>query len=506
MDAKSINDKFKDTKAKFVKSNSKPNAKSHAKPKSAKQKRERNQKILAVIRFAVQVIFFVSLPGLFSAGFNGFKYLFTSVGTNAPIEATSFLLTLVLLLAVTILFGRVFCGWACAFGTLGDVLHGVFNAVWKRTPFSPLVFPEKLVRVLSFLKYVVLAFVAVACFTGFWSYVAPDSPWTAFAGILAGSIDNIAVAAFVILGLLALGMMVRERFFCQFFCPLGAIFTLMPAVGPLGVTRNPEKCPANCGQCKKHCPVSIWPDPDGLCAGECISCGRCVAVCPLNNISVCSYGKKRTLEANYELTYTPRRKAYSEMGTLFAPAALTGILVLATVNTHEPLVFDAANYQPPNPDVSQLQLLELPASKSGVATLEITLPEKAKAGRLRNGIYVGEALCGEGNDEDWKPYYLLVEVEVKDGRVAGITNIYGDAASTVDPNYWYDSVENGIYLKRAIEGTGGRFTKGALEQITTFLESGEEVGGVDTVSGSTYSVVSIVQAYNRAVADAVSAS
>lgn len=420
MDAKSRNDESKDAKAKFVKAESakqeslnskstaktmfaessgKSNAKSKfakptsakpisAKLMSAKQKRERNKKVLTGVRFVVQVIFFLLLPGLFSAG----------------------------------------------------------------------------------------------------------------------SIDNIAVAAFVILGLLALGMMVRERFFCQFFCPLGAIFSLMPVVGPLGVTRNPEKCPPNCGQCIKHCPVSIWPDPDGLCAGECISCGRCVTVCPLNNISVCSYGKKRQVEAAYELAYTPRRKARSEMGTLFAPAALTGILVLATVNTHEPLVFDAETYQPPNPDVSQLQLLELPASKSGVATLEITLPEKAKAARLRNGIYIGEALCGEGNDEDWKPYYLLVEVEVKDGRIAGITNMYGDATSTVDPNYWYDSVENGIYLKRAIEGTGGRFTKGALEQITTFLESGEETGGIDTVSGSTYSVVSIVQACNRAVADAVSAS
>lgn len=100
-------------------------------------------------------------------------------------------------------------------------------------------------------------------------------------------------------------------------------------------------------------------------------------------------------------------------------------------------------------------------------------------------------------------YNIIVEIEVSGGRVSAVKDISGDTEGVIDPQYVYDSAENSLYRSRAIKGTGGRFSKGALNQIEEFIESGEETGGVDTVSGSTYSVVSIVQAYNRAVAEAV---
>ena len=472
----------------------------------ASQKRALRQKALRWGRLAVQVAFFIALPSLFSAGFNGFKYLFTSMGTAAPIEATSFLLTLAVLLGVTIVLGRVFCGFACAFGTLGDVLHGLFSFAWSKTPLPPLVFPDKLVRALSLVKYAVLVLIGIACFAGVWAAVSSDSPWVAFAGILSGQVEGINVAAFVILGLLCVGMMVRERFFCQFFCPLGALFSLMPALGPVGFTRNPARCPANCGRCRKSCPVGIWPDADTPLHGECIACGRCAAVCPLDNVSPLCVGARRREDAAFVARSTPARAFALMAAGLGLSVALTAGAALGAVGSYEPVEFDPAAYEPPAVPVVDLQTRDLPEERGGVATLELTMPRQALEGTLKDGTYTGAALCGAGNDEDWQPYYILVDVEVRKGRIQGITDIRGDAEGAVDRAYRYDAAENSLYLDRAVEGTGGRFSKGALDQIEAFIESGEEQGGVDTVSGSTYSVVSIVQAYNRAVSDAVEQS
>lgn len=188
------------------------------------------------------------------------------------------------------------------------------------------------------------------------------------------------------------------------------------------------------------------------------------------------------------------------------PAALTAIAALIAVCSHEPVTYDPDDYAKAHmqaPEVVELQTLDLPEEKGGAATLELSMPQAALDGTLRDGTYTGAALCGEGNEEDWAPYYVIVEITVEGGRVKGISSIYGDDAGAIDPAYVYDAAENSLYLDRAIEGTGGRFSKGALDQIQAFIESGEAKGGVDTVSGSTFSVVSIFQAYGKAVSAAV---
>lgn len=189
------------------------------------------------------------------------------------------------------------------------------------------------------------------------------------------------------------------------------------------------------------------------------------------------------------------------------PVLVVGAAAGGAMAAHQPLEFDPSAYEnvePPEP--VELKAIDLPEEKGGTATLEITMPEAALAGQLKDGRYAGSALCGVGNDEDWQPYYLVVEIEVSGGKVAGVTDVYGDTKGEIDPAYVYDASENSMYLDRAIEGTGGRFSKGFLAQVEEYLASGEESGGVDTVSGSTYSVVSLVQAYNRAVAEAVAQS
>ncbi len=264
---------------------------------NAADKRKRTDLLHRGVRLAIQIMFFILAPSVFSAAFNGVKYIFTQLGVAAPIEATSFLVLLVGVLAFTILFGRFFCGFACAFGTLGDVLFGVFDFLRSKTPIPRLEFPDKLVRALSLVKFAILIGICAACFFGVWAVVSGYSPWVAFAAFISGSLEGVQVAAFVTLGLVIVGMILRERFFCQFLCPLGAIFSLMPVLGCSEFTRTPSLCPANCGRCKKTCPVDIWPDGGTVVHGECISCGRCADVCPIGNINLVAIEKPQAVAA-----------------------------------------------------------------------------------------------------------------------------------------------------------------------------------------------------------------
>ena len=255
------------------------------KPSLAEQ-RKRTALVHKAARFAVQIAFFILAPGVFSGAFNGVKYLFTQLGLGEPIELTAFVMLLIGVLVFTVVFGRFFCGYACAFGTLGDVLYTIPEFIRSKTSIPRLRFPLPLVRVLSFCKYIVLACVCIACFLGVWSAYSGYSPWVAFSAALAGSIEGVDQIALVLLGVVAVCMIVRERFFCQFLCPLGAVFALMPVLGISELSRTREHCARSCDRCQHACPVDIWPDADKLEHGECIACGRCADACPMGNVNL----------------------------------------------------------------------------------------------------------------------------------------------------------------------------------------------------------------------------
>ena len=245
--------------------------------------RARAMRIHRIVRWCVQIAFFVLAPSIFSATFNGAKYLATQVGVHQAVEPTSFVVLLVAMLAFTILFGRFFCGYACAFGTLGDAVYLLFTPVRKLLHVPDMPLSGKVQRAGQHVKFGVLAAIALMCFFGVWSEISGYSPWTAFAGIVGGSVEGISAAAFVVLGVLMLGMALVKRFFCQFLCPLGALFALMPVMPFSAFSRKKGCCAKSCGKCCAGCPVSIYPDADAFTAGECIACGKCADVCPIAN-------------------------------------------------------------------------------------------------------------------------------------------------------------------------------------------------------------------------------
>ena len=96
--------------------------KTQAKPLTAAQQRQRDKKRRTWLRTEVQLFFFVSMPGAFVAGFSGVKQIFLHIGAGEVLSADSFTLSLLGLCGFTLLFDRFFCGYACAFGSLGDAV------------------------------------------------------------------------------------------------------------------------------------------------------------------------------------------------------------------------------------------------------------------------------------------------------------------------------------------------------------------------------------------------
>lgn len=121
---------------------------------------------------------------------------------------------------------------------------------------------------------------------GWMARLKGTSAWDVFSLLTAlrlpGAGYSVGIAA---LTALLFGMALQGRFFCQFLCPMGAFFAILPVLPFASLSRKPENCFKGCNACKNRCPAGLKLEPDGIRNGECIGCERCVPICPSNNLS-----------------------------------------------------------------------------------------------------------------------------------------------------------------------------------------------------------------------------
>lgn len=247
----------------------------------------KKRKLLAIIRIAVQIIFFIVMPSCFSEAMSAIKNSMTAIGAGQTLEWSSFAVKLVIVLVATIVCGRIFCGWVCSFGAIGDWIYLAATPVRKKMGIKQQVFQEKTLYRLQKIKYGVLFLVLMLCLLGQSDIITRCSMWTTFAMMTAGNFQVIIFPiSLVMLILTAAGMAVKERFFCQFLCPMGAVFSLMPQMPFLKPKRKQENCIENCRLCKSQCPVAVKLGENPMREGECISCYRCTNICVKDNIHV----------------------------------------------------------------------------------------------------------------------------------------------------------------------------------------------------------------------------
>ena len=222
-----------------------------------------------------------SLQGSFSAGKSTVFYVFG------------------ILMLFGLALGRTICGWLCPFGLIQELLYKIKTPKLKKSPVT---------RLLSYLKYVILAFFV---FIVPIMYAFKDTPLPAFckyicpAGTLEGGIsllsNKLNESYFAMLGPLftwkflllisfSVGCVFVFRLFCRFFCPLGALYGFFNRISFFGVQVDAPKC-TNCDLCVHKCKMDVKKVGDA----ECISCGECIDVCPTKAISWKGVPKKTSL-------------------------------------------------------------------------------------------------------------------------------------------------------------------------------------------------------------------
>lgn len=194
-----------------------------------------------------------------------------------------------ILMLYGVMFGRMICGWFCPFGLVQELVYKIPTPKVKKSPVT---------RVLSYLKYVILA---VFVFLIPILYAFKDTPLPAFckyicpAGTIEGGLlllsNEVNASYFSMLGpiftwkfllmvSIIAGCVFIFRLFCRFICPLGALYGLFNKFSFFGIQLDNSKC-IDCGKCIHACKVDIRHVGDQ----ECISCGECVGVCPTKAIS-----------------------------------------------------------------------------------------------------------------------------------------------------------------------------------------------------------------------------
>jgi polyferredoxin len=181
---------------------------------------------------------------------------------------------LLLTLVVTVLLGRVFCGWACPVGAWQDLMAALTRRIVEPRAGVPLRFPPWLERPLRWGKVVVLGVILWASVSAVVPPLAPYCPFRTLFELRWNTLLSVGL----ILTFSVLAMTV-ERFWCRYLCPLGALLAPFNLISGWRPRVPVERC-VSCGHCQATCPVGIDPVRDGTQHPECVRCMKCVETCP----------------------------------------------------------------------------------------------------------------------------------------------------------------------------------------------------------------------------------
>lgn len=235
-----------------------------------------------IIRHSVQLLSFILFPELFITVLHAVGDVIAALvnGDFSMYTLSTQLITIFAVLLVTAVWGRFFCGFLCSFGTLQEVFFAIRK---KAFPKKPTILP-RFEHIFRYLKYLVLVFIAVYLWIMALPMDSSFSPWGVFGMLISGNLSVAAAAVktvgFALLLVFLVGSLFVERFFCRYFCPLGALFTIVSGKRCYKIRRDESTC-TNCGLCERNCSMGVSIlKTDTVSSGGCIDCMQCVSICP----------------------------------------------------------------------------------------------------------------------------------------------------------------------------------------------------------------------------------
>ena len=218
-------------------------------------------------------------------------------------------IAIVLLVVLTLVFGRIYCSIICPLGVLQD-LFGWLGKKQKKNRYS-------YSKEVKWLRYPVLVLFVIAFFAGIGTLVQLLDPYSTF-GIIATnllqpvyqagnnvlasiaeyydsyafyhsdiwlrSLPSLIISAvmLIILGVLAWR---NGRTYCNTICPVGTILSFLSRFSLLKIRFDAEKC-KSCSLCSKNCKSAcIDYKTHTVDASRCIVCGNCINACKHDALS-----------------------------------------------------------------------------------------------------------------------------------------------------------------------------------------------------------------------------
>ncbi|MBQ0080066.1 MAG: 4Fe-4S binding protein [Alistipes sp.] len=300
--------------------------------------------IVALTVFVAITLLFLDFTGVAQTHLN-----FLSKIQFIPALIALNLVVVVVLLLLTLIFGRLYCSILCPLGIMQDIF-GFFGRKQKknRYRFSP---EKKWLRRIVLIVFVIALIVGVPIVT---TILSPYSSYGRIAqNILApiyGGCNNIlgylsekfdgftfyttdifirSIVAFIVacVTLLVLSFLAwrNGRTYCNTICPVGTILGFVSKYSILRPWIDTSKC-NGCGKCARNCKSAcINPKKHEIDTSRCVTCFDCIEKCSQNAIH---YSLRRNKEvkkkSDKEKDGISRRTFLSITGVALASAAAYG--------------------------------------------------------------------------------------------------------------------------------------------------------------------------------------
>ncbi len=177
------------------------------------------------------------------------------------------LLGVLLFLLITVVLGRVWCGWACP--------QTVFNDLAELVVERCKGLPAWLAGVMEHLAAAVIA--AGVSFNLLCWFMSPVAAWSALMEPAGSPVISGSFLAGTLFGYL--NLILVKRSFCRSYCPYGRLQAALTDSATLNLSffeETRDRC-LQCGACVRICPMGI--DIRSGFQIECINCGRCIDAC-----------------------------------------------------------------------------------------------------------------------------------------------------------------------------------------------------------------------------------
>lgn len=199
-----------------------------------------------------------------------------------------------LTITVTLVLGRVFCGWVCPFGTMQQIV----GWVGKRGKRAAEKIALNRYRKAQGVKYAILAVVLAGAAGGLLQTGLLDPiplaqrsvslAVLAVADLPVGALsveprlyEGGALIGAVFLLFLLLSLKV-PRFFCRFICPLGALLGILSRFSLWRIGKSRHPC-TDCHLCDQDCEGACEPAGE-IRTGECFVCMNCFDGCQVHDL------------------------------------------------------------------------------------------------------------------------------------------------------------------------------------------------------------------------------